>query len=186
MPTPPPAPFTNTFFPGSCRIRSAQIQQGDESGSGDRTGLFERDVSRLERELVLTNGVVFGVGASRGPSVADGGFTKHLVTLPKPRHRLANTLDDSRDVRARNWVLGSEHPGSHQAKDIRPPGHDMPHVWMDRRCAYANQDVIVANVRFVDVSDQQVVNGPVPFLDNRLHCRFNVSRRVFRPAAHVN
>ena len=51
--------------------RSAEILQGDESGGGYGSGLFERDVVRLQRQLVVSDGHVFGICATGGPSMGD-------------------------------------------------------------------------------------------------------------------
>jgi len=60
-----------------------------------------------------------------------GCFAEYLFTLPQLFHALADGLDNSRHVRAGDRVLGFEKPSPHQAKNIRPPDHDMPDIGME-------------------------------------------------------
>ncbi len=77
--------------------RSAEILQGDESGGGYGGGLFERDVVGLQRQLVVSNGHVFSIGAPGGQSMADGGFAEYTA-LVFDSQRLMGDLSRRRPV----------------------------------------------------------------------------------------
>ena len=115
--------------------------------------MFERDVVRLQRQQVLPNGHVLCKRAAVRPLLADEGLAEYRIARPKPCHALADGLHDSRHVRAGDRILRLEDPSPHEAKDIRPPGHDMPDIRMDRSRAYPHQDFIIAGRRLVDFSE---------------------------------
>ena len=131
--------------------------------------MLERDVVWLPRQQLMVDGHVFGEGAAVDPLEGDDGLAEYRVARPKPCHAPADGLDDSRHVRAGDRVLGFGEPGSHQAEDIGPSAHDVPHIRMDRGGPYPHQDLIVADNRLVDLSELQIIRRSVSPLDDRLH-----------------
>src|SRR5205814_4018153 len=106
-------------------------------------------------------------------------------TWPEPRHILANGVDDPRHVGAGDRVLGFPQPCAHQAKNVGPPAHDVPDIRMNRRCAHSNQDVIVAELRSIDVSQLQTIKRSVLLQDDRLHGRtLNHEASISRARIH--
>ena len=169
VPTAPPAPLIKTSCPGSHPSLVPNALNPERSGRGDGRGLFERQAGGFAFEPRLRNGRDLGEGATVAPQVGDEALTEDLITRPESRHVLADRLDDPRQVRARNEVLGRAEPGPHDPEDIGHAAHDVPHVGVDRGCTDPDEHLIVPGGRLVDLAELQDVSVSVPILNDRLH-----------------
>jgi hypothetical protein len=101
----------------------------------------------------LWNGRVFGKGATVPPLKPSVGLAENLVTGSEPRDILTDRLNLPRHIRSRNRVLWFEQPGPHQAQDVGPAGHDMPHIWMDGSRANSHKHLAISDHRLCDFSE---------------------------------
>ena len=85
---------------------------------GNGRGLLEREVLRLRQEVLLRHARVFGVGA---PARA-----KYLFAGSQLGRVLADSLDHTRHVEARDGVLRPAQPGAGQAKKKRAAADEVP------------------------------------------------------------
>src|SRR5665647_278251 len=152
-PYPAAATIDQHLLPRPPLTQAPEVLQGDEPGGRDGGGLRERDVVRLPRQQVLADGHKLGERAAVDPCLGDDRLAEYRVTRAKLRHALADALDDPRHVGTGDRVFGSGEPGSHQAEDIRLPGHDVPDIWMDGSRVNPYQDLVILDDWLVDFSE---------------------------------
>jgi hypothetical protein len=112
--TPPEAPMINTFWPGSTCPWSRPLQ-GGQAGDGDHGRLFEGEVRRPGRQLVLAGAGVLGEGA-----LADA---EHLIAGLELSHVVADRLHDPGHIHAWNGGVGRPQPAVHEAYRVRNGSH---------------------------------------------------------------
>jgi len=115
----------------------------------------------LGREPVRSSACVLGEGAAAG--------AEHLVTRLEPGHVLADRLDASRHVIAADGVLGSAEPEARDAHQVRQPRHQVPDALVDPGRVHADEHVVIADHRRVDLPELQDVGRAVRVLDDRSH-----------------
>ena len=127
----------------------------------DDRRLLEREVGRLERQLVLTSAHVFGEGA-----LAD---SHHLITWPEPGHVLADRLHAPSYLTASNRILRPAKPVAREAYRVRQAGHEMPDAPFHTSRAHADEHLIVFGLGLVDVPELEHVGRAVLVLHDGLH-----------------
>ena len=84
---------------------------------------------------------------------------ENLIARSKLRHVLADRLDSTRQIESRDVVPWPERPGRN-AHDVRRASQQVPVANIDGRCLNANQHLIVACDRPLDVLEFQTSGRP--------------------------
>ena len=128
-----------------------QVVHRDEPGGWNRGSLLECDAAGLQGERVLWSLCVFGKRTTVPPLEVQVGFSENLVTETKASDGSSYGLDLPREVGSRDGVFRLEHPTAHQTENVGPPRDDVPHVWMDRGGANANQHFVIPDDGPIDL-----------------------------------
>ena len=138
----------------------AECLEGDEAGHRHGGGRLEGEVGGLEREGVL--------GRRRCTRRTSRCPAEDLIARLEMGDGGADRFDRPGDIRATNDVLGLAEPVD-RAGDVRQPAHDRPVGDVDARGPDADQDLVLADRRLLDVACMKDGGGAVGVLDDGLH-----------------